>query len=77
VAFRLSAQDFLAFIQHARALGLRERATPLRIRDHGAAFSAYFSDPYGHRLEVTSYEHAAIRAVLPSAKSGAADTAEA
>lgn len=64
VAFRVGAQEFLAFIRHAQRLGLRERSTPLRIRDHTAAFSAYFCDPYGHRLEVTTYEHAPVRAAL-------------
>jgi len=26
--------------------------------DHGEAFSLYFNDPFGHRLELTTYEHA-------------------
>jgi hypothetical protein len=28
----------------------------LTVRDHGAAWSVYFCDPYGHRLEITTYE---------------------
>ena len=32
--------------------------------DHQQAFSVYFSDPYGHRLEVTTYDHAATRMAL-------------
>jgi hypothetical protein len=35
-----------------------------RLVDHGKAFSIYFNDPYGHRLEVTTYEHEATRAAL-------------
>jgi len=30
-------------------------------KDHGKAFSVYFSDPYGHRLEITTYEHEVVR----------------
>ena len=29
--------------------------------DHNLAYSIYFCDPYGHRLEVTTYEHDAVR----------------
>jgi hypothetical protein len=29
--------------------------------DHGLAFSIYFCDPYGNRLEVTTYDHAHVR----------------
>jgi len=29
--------------------------------DHGQAWSLYFHDPFGHRYEITSCEHEAIR----------------
>jgi hypothetical protein len=32
--------------------------------DHGKAYSVYFSDPYGDRLEDTSYDHDALRKAL-------------
>lgn len=64
VAFRVDGGGFLAFLRHARSLGLRDRSQPLRISDHTTAFSAYFSDPYGHRLEVTTYEHQVVRTGL-------------
>jgi hypothetical protein len=32
--------------------------------DHDQAFSIYFSDPFGHRLEVTTYDHAMVRGEL-------------
>jgi catechol 2,3-dioxygenase-like lactoylglutathione lyase family enzyme len=67
VAFRIDGPGFLAFLSHARNLGLRDRSHPLRVRDHATAFSVYFSDPYGHRLEVTTYDHQAVRAGIPSA----------
>lgn len=65
VAFQVSGPGFLSFLAHARALQLRDRNRPLTISDHATAFSVYFSDPYGHRLEVTTYDHAAVRAALP------------
>jgi len=33
-----------------------EELRELAVRDHGAARSVYFRDPYGHRLEVTTYD---------------------
>jgi hypothetical protein len=30
-------------------------------RDHGQAFSVYFGDPWGHRLEVTTYDAGYVR----------------
>jgi catechol 2,3-dioxygenase-like lactoylglutathione lyase family enzyme len=68
VAFRVDGPGFLAFIRHATAQGLRDRSHPLRVTDHAKAFSAYFADPFGHRLEVTTYEHEVVRsAILPAA----------
>jgi len=65
VAFRVDGRGFLAFLHHARTLALRDRSHPLRIYDHSRAFSAYFSDPYGHRLEVTTYDHDVVRIAIP------------
>jgi hypothetical protein len=30
--------------------------TAAAVVDHGQALSIYFRDPYGHRLEVTTYD---------------------
>jgi catechol 2,3-dioxygenase-like lactoylglutathione lyase family enzyme len=65
VAFRVDGPEFLQFLAHARKLGLRDGRTPLRVSDHTTAVSAYFCDPYGHRLEVTTYDHATARAAIP------------
>lgn len=59
VAFRVSATEFLAFTARMAGLGLKEA----RVVDHGGAWSVYFSDPSGHRLEVTTYEVQPVRAV--------------
>lgn len=58
VAFRVSATEFLAFTARMAGLGLKEA----RVVDHGGAWSVYFSDPAGHRLEVTTYEVEPVRA---------------
>jgi catechol 2,3-dioxygenase-like lactoylglutathione lyase family enzyme len=58
VAFRVSATEFLAFAARLPGLGLKES----REVDHGGAWSVYFADPSGHRLEVTTYEVEAVRA---------------
>ena len=66
VAFRVDGPGFLAFVRRLRELGLREGASPPPVVDHSTAFSVYFTDPYGHRLEVTTYDHAAVRAAGPT-----------
>jgi catechol 2,3-dioxygenase-like lactoylglutathione lyase family enzyme len=70
VAFRVDADGFLAFLRRLPSLQLSEpqRGTVSveSAVDHQQAFSIYFSDPYGHRLEVTTYDHAAVRAALPA-----------
>jgi catechol 2,3-dioxygenase-like lactoylglutathione lyase family enzyme len=70
VAFRVSGADFLTFLGRADQLGLREGQLPVRVMDHGSAFSAYFADPYGHRLEVTTYEHEVVRAARGETSGG-------
>lgn len=77
VAFQVTAQGLVAFLRHAEALGLRERGDPLRLRDHGAAISVYFSDPYGHRLEITTYDPGPVRDAIPSSRFATPDPAKA
>ena len=68
VAFRLNAREFLAFLDRLPALRLRDHlardVTRDLAKDHDKAFSLYFSDPWGHRLELTTYEHEAVRAAV-------------
>jgi hypothetical protein len=40
--------------------------------DHDLSFSVYFTDPYGNRLELTTYDHGAVAAALASADGGPA-----
>ncbi len=52
VAFRVTGAEFVAFVEHGRRLGL----TPMKVQDHASTISVYFRDPYGHDLEVTTWE---------------------
>ena len=62
VAFRVDAKGFLTFLDRIKEM----KIGPSRIRDHDQAISIYFDDPYGHHLEVTTYEPAGVRPFLPS-----------
>jgi catechol 2,3-dioxygenase-like lactoylglutathione lyase family enzyme len=68
VAFRVSAEAFMMFLGRLGELQLPDRRegllTPDSVADHGTAYSLYFSDPYGHRLELTTYEYEETRAAL-------------
>jgi catechol 2,3-dioxygenase-like lactoylglutathione lyase family enzyme len=60
VAFRVSAAGFDAFLAHVQDNPVfgegGEEVRELTVRNHGVAQSVYFCDPYGHRLEVTTYD---------------------
>jgi catechol 2,3-dioxygenase-like lactoylglutathione lyase family enzyme len=68
VAFRTDARGFRAFLRRAVELGLGDtegrRINAGAVVDHEQAFSIYFSDPYGHPLELTTYDHEACAAML-------------
>lgn len=61
VAFRVGAAVFRHFLDRLPALRLTnhrgETVTQDSVVDHGAAYSIYFCDPFGHRLELTTYEY--------------------
>ena len=68
VAFRVNADGFIEFLRRLGELQLKDHrdrlVTPDSAVDHEQAFSVYFSDPYGHRLEMTTYDHAATRKAM-------------
>ena len=61
VAFRLSGAEWLVFVARLSALGLGEDDGGARVVDHTGAWSVYFTDPFGHHLEVTTYESDLVR----------------
>ena len=64
VAFRVAGEAFTEFLDRLPALALTDdRGRPVTassVVDHRQAYSIYFTDPYGHLLEVTTYDHEAI-----------------
>jgi catechol 2,3-dioxygenase-like lactoylglutathione lyase family enzyme len=68
VAFRVTAGGFMDLLQRLKDLRLKDQmgdpVTSDAVVDHHKAYSIYFSDPYGHQLEVTTYEYEATRAAL-------------
>jgi catechol 2,3-dioxygenase-like lactoylglutathione lyase family enzyme len=68
VAFRVSADAFTDFLRRLGDMQLEDSAgSPVTLDsvvDHEVAYSIYFRDPYGHRLELTAYEYEATRAAL-------------
>lgn len=65
VAFRVDAQGFLRFLDRLQEVAVFDEQGKQLARnaavDHGQAFSIYFHDPYGHRLEITTYDHEMVR----------------
>jgi catechol 2,3-dioxygenase-like lactoylglutathione lyase family enzyme len=61
VAFRVTAQGFADFLQRLPELALTDGhnhpVTSQSVVDHQQAYSIYFVDPYGHLLEVTTYDY--------------------
>ncbi len=54
-AFRTDGESFLEFVRE------RERLPDCSVVvDHGKAFSIYFHDPWGHPLEITTYDCEAV-----------------
>jgi catechol 2,3-dioxygenase-like lactoylglutathione lyase family enzyme len=68
VAFRVNAGGFMDFLQRLKEQPLKDHygaaVTSDAVVDHHKAYSIYFADPYGHQLELTTYEYEATRAAL-------------
>jgi catechol 2,3-dioxygenase-like lactoylglutathione lyase family enzyme len=68
VAFRVTARGFEEFLRRLPELDLTDsRHQPLTrksVVDHQQSYSIYFSDPFGHLLEITTYEYAETTAAL-------------
>lgn len=68
VAFRLPAEGFVAFVNDGARRALVDRSgdplTRKSVRDHGRALSVYFDDPWGHHLELTTYDADDVRGMM-------------
>jgi catechol 2,3-dioxygenase-like lactoylglutathione lyase family enzyme len=68
VAFRVSADNFARFLERLSELNLNDhrgrRVSADLAVDHDKAFSIYFNDPFGHRLELTTYQYDQVRSLL-------------
>jgi catechol 2,3-dioxygenase-like lactoylglutathione lyase family enzyme len=51
LAFRASGKNFLAAQEE-----LKQRGIQFEFQDHEISHSIYFSDPDGHKLEITTYD---------------------
>ena len=65
VAFRVSAAEFKNFLDRLPNLNLinhrGQSVTMDAVVDHTTALSIYFCDPFGHRLELTTYQYLILR----------------
>jgi catechol 2,3-dioxygenase-like lactoylglutathione lyase family enzyme len=68
VAFRVTGEGFVEFLRRLSEIELLDargrRLTPQAVVDHRQAYSIYFVDPYGHLLEITTYDHDDVSAAL-------------
>ena len=66
LAFGASGGDFLRFVAEVTQRDLRNKdgaaLNTLEVVDHEQSFSVYFYDPWGHALEVTTYEIDVVKA---------------
>ena len=67
VSFRVDAGAFETFLARGSVCGVFNpagaRLETLEVVDHAKAFSVYFCDPWGNRLEVTSYDYLRLGAL--------------
>lgn len=65
VAFRVDGQGFMQFLERLTTVPVYdadgEKVTAADVSDHGLSYSIYFSSPYGHRHEVTTYEYDMVK----------------
>ena len=70
VAFRVKADGFAEFLRRLPDLALtnskQQPVTADSVVDHQQAYSIYFDDPWGHLLEVTTYDYDETAAWLAS-----------
>jgi hypothetical protein len=69
--FSVDAESFLRFRSQLDDLGLSnrfgDRVTADQISDHKLAWAFYFTDPYGNRYELNTYDYEPVRVALETA----------
>ena len=71
VAFRTSGVGFVDFVKRLNDMDLfclKEKVTKASVVDHDLAYSLYFDDPDGNKLELTSYDHDYVKVGLKQYK---------
>ncbi|MCF8266287.1 MAG: GNAT family N-acetyltransferase, partial [Melioribacteraceae bacterium] len=67
-AFRMNGPEFIKFLNQLNEIGLSDQngnsITKNSVKDHEKAFSIYFVDPWGHPLEVTTYDYEYVKMKL-------------
>ena len=68
VAFRVDGNGFIECLRRLEELQITDQRKQIitvdSAVDHGNAYSVYLSDPYGHHLEVTTYDYDRTKAEL-------------
>jgi catechol 2,3-dioxygenase-like lactoylglutathione lyase family enzyme len=68
IAYRISGQSFLDFLDRLPELGLSLGEDKIISRsdvvDHDHSYSIYFYDPYGNPIEITTYDYAVVERAL-------------
>lgn len=57
VAFETSGENFLRFRERSEEIPNIDARGQRNVIDFGRAYSVFFSDPYGHSFEVTTYDY--------------------
>ena len=72
VAFRVDGTTFVEFLRGLSDVSLVDRqgkrVTRNEVVDHERAYSIYFCDPYGHPLEITTYDYDTVTRRLGGAQ---------
>lgn len=72
IAFRVSSHGFLQLLSRLDAVPVfdaeKQQVTKQDVVDHDKSWSIYFCDPYGNRLEITTYDYQLVGDGLRSKK---------
>lgn len=70
IAFRVSGEQFLSFLEELSDIGLAHRSgralSKRDIVDHSLSWSIYFVDPDENRIEITTYDYKHVAGTVGS-----------